>query len=330
MVLLIWNSISLLIQIWETFNNLCYRHYIKITLALDWATRLSRTILATDYDPVKSNTMKKLKICILIAATLLILFEPCGSSSRNKQFRNRRKAASLRRRTLLRDIKNRAASAKSLEEYMKRHMSKRKRQRANFKQKGEKLDVVNNTTRTLSTKPIRQNACTTQICDCSQVGLANCSSRHLIRIPLSGKNSKTLDLGGNDIKEVRGFAFTHWGHHLKVLNLNNNKIRYINAKAAFIGLRNVRKAYLQYNSLQRIGAATFQWMKSIEEIRLDNNLISSIHPYTFLNLHNLKTIGLHNNKLVNLHADSFVTFMLSSNLRYLFKAEVTFSFLCTK
>ena len=253
--------------------------------------------------------MTKLRTLVLIAATLLVLLGSCDSSDRSKQPRNRRKAASLRRRSFMRDMKNRAASAKSLQDYMKRHMSKRKRQRA----KQRNFDGLNNATR--SVKPVRQNACTSNICDCSQPGIANCTSRGLIRIPLSGKNSETLDLSENEIKEVRGFAFTHWGQHLEVLDMSGNKIRKINAKAAFIGLRNVRRVFLQSNLLQRIGSTTFQWMKQVEEIRLDDNLITSIHPYTFLNLHKLKVVGLHNNKLVNLHADSFVTFRLSSNLR---------------
>ncbi|KAK3591377.1 hypothetical protein CHS0354_005293 [Potamilus streckersoni] len=122
---------------------------------------------------------------------------------------------------------------------------------------------------------VSENVC--KLCDCVSDGMTvsvNCENRRLMNVPgIIHSNATSLDLRTNCIRKLQNNSFTGL-HHLKKLDLSNNKI-----------------------DLIEIG--TFWPLTALEELRLKKTnlglLQRALRPGIFRGLTNLKTLNLQNN-----------------------------------
>ncbi|KAL3835904.1 hypothetical protein ACJMK2_021365 [Sinanodonta woodiana] len=122
---------------------------------------------------------------------------------------------------------------------------------------------------------VSSNVC--RLCDCVSDGMTisvNCKNRRLMNVPgIIHSNSTSLDLRTNCIKELRNNSFSGL-HHLKKLDLSNNKI-------------------------ELIEIATFWPLSALEELRLEKTNLAllqrALRPGIFRGLIHLKSLNLQNN-----------------------------------
>jgi len=124
------------------------------------------------------------------------------------------------------------------------------------------------------------------------------------------KYLKSLDLSRNRIKTINKNAFNSLAN-LEQLNLSGNKIRKIEHDV-FQPLINMEYIWLSHNQLQEISSNLFtEQNQKLISIYLNNNKLTSISPYAFEKLDNLRFLFLKSNKCVN--AD-FTNYRISSNV----------------
>lgn len=78
--------------------------------------------------------------------------------------------------------------------------------------------------------------------------------------------------------------------------------------------RNVQKLVITFNNVHKIAPGAFEDMVLLEELRLNNNLLSSIGRHTFKGLQYLSYLSLANNRLKGINRSGFKQLI---NLRYL-------------
>ncbi|XP_007891010.2 toll-like receptor 3 [Callorhinchus milii] len=132
---------------------------------------------------------------------------------------------------------------------------------------------------------------------------------------LQGTNLTSLDLSNNGINRLEDNSFK-WLQYLEYLNMENNKVKRVTAHM-FAGLMylkslNLKKCLTEQNSPttggSTIEAYSFQWLKSLEYLNLEDNTIVNIAPQTFTGLTSLKYLSLYNSS-ANLKIISNLTFM---------------------
>ncbi|XP_008561795.1 PREDICTED: toll-like receptor 3 [Galeopterus variegatus] len=120
-------------------------------------------------------------------------------------------------------------------------------------------------------------------------------------IGLKQTNLTTLDLSYNSLNVIDDGSFA-WLPHLEYLILEYNNIEHLSSHS-FCGLSNVRhlnlkrsfsKQSISLASLPKIDDFSFQWLKSLEYLNMEDNDIPDIKSNMFTGLINLKYLSLSN------------------------------------
>ncbi|NP_001166500.1 toll-like receptor 3 isoform X1 [Cavia porcellus] len=132
---------------------------------------------------------------------------------------------------------------------------------------------------------------------------------------LKQTNLTMLDLSHNNLNVIGNDSFV-WLPHLKYLFLEYNNIAHLSSRS-FYGLSNVRylnlkrsftKQSISLASLPKIDDLSFQWLKCLEYLNMDDNNIPGIKSGMFTGLINLKYLGL-SNTFTNLQTLTNETFL---------------------
>ncbi|KAG8286363.1 biological adhesion [Homalodisca vitripennis] len=138
-------------------------------------------------------------------------------------------------------------------------------------------------------------------------------------IPQNGLRSCSqlshLNIGYNQILEIKAIDFENWGTHLDTLLLMNNRIMYLN-NYLFQHTPNLRELSLSFNKIVDIEPHTFMDVaRSLESLEISFGLFSEEFPEDALRpLSSLLWLALDNNNIRTVHRTSLYTF---SNLQYL-------------
>ncbi|XP_067885523.1 CD180 antigen [Heterodontus francisci] len=131
---------------------------------------------------------------------------------------------------------------------------------------------------------------------------------------LNKTNLTSLDLSNNRLTALQDNSF-QWLHSLEYLQLENNSIRHVTPKT-FAGLENLKGLNLKKgltmqdipNKIESvIDDYSFQWLKNLVNLNLEDNIIGAIRANTFSGLTSLKYLSLYN-CLVGLKTISNETF----------------------
>ncbi|KAF5303527.1 hypothetical protein FQR65_LT08226 [Abscondita terminalis] len=116
-----------------------------------------------------------------------------------------------------------------------------------------------------------------------------------------------LNLTRNKLQDVLALTFSDWGNGplspghacvsgLKVLDLSYNDIIVV-PDNGLSGLRSLEELHLQDNAVSTIGDRAFVGLNSLQMINLSSNSLVALPPEMFLSSRNLKRLYLHNNSL---------------------------------
>ncbi|XP_074925109.1 uncharacterized protein LOC116822520 isoform X1 [Chelonoidis abingdonii] len=103
---------------------------------------------------------------------------------------------------------------------------------------------------------------------------------------------EVLDLGHNHISDLPNQLFSGL-IQLKTMHLEANRITRI--KCSFNSLRNLRKLYLNNNHISSISQAAFSNLKNLQFLHLNKNNLSSLPKHLFAELLKLKYVFLSHN-----------------------------------
>ncbi|XP_027385785.1 toll-like receptor 3 isoform X1 [Bos indicus x Bos taurus] len=118
---------------------------------------------------------------------------------------------------------------------------------------------------------------------------------------LKQTNLTTLDLSRNSLRVMGNDSFA-WLPHLEYLSLEYNNIEHLSSRS-FYGLSNLRRLDLRRSftrqsisltSLPKIDDFSFQWLKCLEYLNMDDNNFPGIKRNTFTGLVRLKFLSLSN------------------------------------
>ncbi|KAM5264063.1 toll-like receptor 3 [Ctenodactylus gundi] len=118
---------------------------------------------------------------------------------------------------------------------------------------------------------------------------------------LKQTNLTMFDLSNNNLNTIANDSFV-WLPHLKHLFLENNDIAHLSSRS-FYGLSNLRylnlkqsftKQSISFASFPKIDDFSFQWLKSLECLNMDNNNIPGIKSNMFTGLLSLQYLSLSN------------------------------------
>ncbi|XP_068134771.1 toll-like receptor 3 [Hyperolius riggenbachi] len=110
---------------------------------------------------------------------------------------------------------------------------------------------------------------------------------------LAFKNVASLDISKNRISKIENGSFVHL-QSLSFLNLEENDVSYLNSDA-FKGLSNVKSLNLENFFSTKgptIDDGSFQWLKTLEHLKMEKNKNIAITEFTFTGLTNLKYLIL--------------------------------------
>ena len=99
------------------------------------------------------------------------------------------------------------------------------------------------------------------------------------------KTLRALELGGNEIEYIRGFAFSGL-LELVCLNLQGLKIHVLE-EYAFWEMPSLRELDLSFNQIVKISSGTFYGLSSIEYVDLSFNPLCGVEPYAFFSSESL-------------------------------------------
>ncbi|XP_054753938.2 insulin-like growth factor-binding protein complex acid labile subunit [Lytechinus pictus] len=156
---------------------------------------------------------------------------------------------------------------------------------------------------------------------------ADCSSRHLRRIPEECVGSKALNLNRNNISEVPSRVFSPF-HHLKYLQILGSQVTTVQANS-FGGAKrlksinlmfnvitvlpehslndtdSLRWVYLTGNRIETIESGVFQEVPQIEMLYLDDNQLDHLDEGVFHGLSKLQRLLLAGNRLQEISGSTF-------------------------
>lgn len=116
---------------------------------------------------------------------------------------------------------------------------------------------------------------------------------------------KILNLSGNSLTNISERLFPGFGRiHLVQLDFSTNNIQLIQP-GAFSELRYLQHLDLSANAIRDLNELTFDGMRALRKLFLQNNDILNIQPRTFKELTNLEQLDLSNNQLQTLSNDMF-------------------------
>ncbi|XP_057553725.1 toll-like receptor 3 isoform X2 [Hippopotamus amphibius kiboko] len=120
-------------------------------------------------------------------------------------------------------------------------------------------------------------------------------------IGLKQTNLTMLDLSHNSLSVIGNDSFA-WLPHLEYLFLEYNNIEHLSSRS-FYGLSNVRYLNLRHSftkqstslaSLPKIDDFSFQWLKCLEDLNMEDNNFAGIKSNTFTGLTRLRYLSLSN------------------------------------
>nr|AMN88575.1 TLR3 [Tupaia chinensis] len=118
---------------------------------------------------------------------------------------------------------------------------------------------------------------------------------------LKQTNLSMLDLSHNSLNVIGNNSFV-WLPHLEYFSLEYNNIEHLSSHS-FYGLVNVRnlnlkrsftKQSISLTSFPKIDDFSFQWLKCLEYLNMEDNNMAGIRPNMFTGLTNLKYLSLSN------------------------------------
>lgn len=116
---------------------------------------------------------------------------------------------------------------------------------------------------------------------------------------------ETLILSGNQIVEINESVLFTDLSNLKILQLDNNKLKSIKPRI-FQSLKLLERLDLDRNEIENIYTDSFVGLMSVKTLWLNNNKISSIKPRTFESMKQLERLYLHKNQLDEIDPEAFV------------------------
>ena len=137
------------------------------------------------------------------------------------------------------------------------------------------------------------------------VNRIDCSLADLDFLPESIPEAATeILVDGNNLGTIPAMAFL--GHEFTVaLYLNNSEIHHLD-NSSLKNLRNMRKLFVQDNSISVIHKSVFDDLHNLEEAYLQNNEIIFVESGSFASLVNLKVLNLEHNLLTTLSFQDFI------------------------
>ncbi|XP_067838711.1 toll-like receptor 3 [Heptranchias perlo] len=153
--------------------------------------------------------------------------------------------------------------------------------------------------------------------DIAELSLRNTCLKiqHTTFAGLNKTNLTSLDLSNNRLTTLQDNSF-QWFQSLEYLYLENNSIRHVTPKM-FAGLENLKYLNLKKgltaqhipNKVESIiDDYSFQELKKLEYLNLEDNIIAGIKAHTFSGLRSLKYLSMHN-CLIDLKTISNETFI---------------------
>ncbi|MEE6460780.1 hypothetical protein FKM82_001099 [Ascaphus truei] len=131
---------------------------------------------------------------------------------------------------------------------------------------------------------------------------------------LAATNLTTLDISKNSLSQIDSNSFVFL-KDVEVLNLEDNDISHVSS-GTFSGLSKVKslnlKNYFSHSKASKLDDLSFQWLKNLEFLNMDNNKISNLTENTFTGLTSLKVLSL-SQCTVNLQTITNKTFSSLAN-----------------
>lgn len=110
---------------------------------------------------------------------------------------------------------------------------------------------------------------------------------------------KFIDLSHNQISELTGCSFEHFGN-LTQLWLNDNLLEDISALTESAGLGNLRELHVTHNKLHELDLQQLSTLPMLYILNVGFNEIKIVKPKKCWGLNNLEMLFLNNNKLTTL------------------------------
>lgn len=137
--------------------------------------------------------------------------------------------------------------------------------------------------------------CDFDFCDCKMTCPGNCTCYH-------------DTAWSSNIVECSNLAYTEIPGRIPMdateIFLDGNQMTEL-ASHVFIGKKNLRSLYLNGSQIETIKNKTFNGLKSLEILRLENNVLQEIQGFEFADLDNLRELYLQNNLLRFINHNSF-------------------------
>jgi Leucine-rich repeat (LRR) protein len=149
--------------------------------------------------------------------------------------------------------------------------------------------------------------------DCSKLTELNLENISLNRIEsnmFDGLNSlQVLNLANNQIEKIESIQLTSLIH----LNIRKNKIKELNGKVFAAGPTNLKTLDLSQNNIKRIDAKAFNGLTNLGDLDLSYNQLESLQSDTFFDLVELKRLNLMRNSFkVDKNFDKYLKFQTNN------------------
>nr|XP_046266959.1 relaxin receptor 2a isoform X2 [Scatophagus argus] len=142
-------------------------------------------------------------------------------------------------------------------------------------------------------------------CDCIQTDV-ECVEVNLQNVPVLSPNVTWLSLRSNEIRVLPDFVFSEYSA-LERLFLQNNSLQII-SKHAFSGLHSLKR-FLSENLISSLSPGVFRDLHQLEWLMLDHNPLSSLSRDTFIGLQSLIYLSMVDTSLQQLPHPSFCQHM---------------------
>lgn len=123
-----------------------------------------------------------------------------------------------------------------------------------------------------------------------------------------------VDLHNNRIAVVNENAFEYVKSTLRLINLSQNAIQYVNSKM-FRGLIALSSLYLANNYITYIEPKAFAESSNLTWLDLSSNRIQEFDPDTFVGLNHLRSLILSNNSIKNIAINTFTPLVYLNELQ---------------
>jgi len=149
------------------------------------------------------------------------------------------------------------------------------------------------------------HCCEFEFCDCEMTCPDNCTCHHD-----TAWSSNIVECSNAQYESIP----SRIPMDATEIYLDGNRL-YSLGSHIFIGKKNLRTLFLNDSHVEFIKNKTFNGLKSLEVLRLEENLLTELVGYEFADLENLRELYLHNNLLRTIGPDTFINLNFLQVLR---------------